>query len=58
MRLIALMASVSLVVIHWDRESAWFWVGVGLVALNVAGLLITRFGKSAASRDATSPYAG
>lgn len=58
MRLIALMASVALVVIHWDRETAWFWVGAGLVALNVAGLLITRFGKSTARRRATSDYAG
>lgn len=42
MRSIALTASVALVVIHWDRESTWFWVGVGLVALNVAGFLSTR----------------
>jgi hypothetical protein len=42
MRWIALKASMALVVIHWDRESAWFWVGAGLVAINVAGLLSTR----------------
>jgi hypothetical protein len=42
MRWIALTASMALVVIHWDRESAWFWVGAGLVAINVAGLLSTR----------------
>ena len=41
MRGIALAASVSLVVIHWDRESAWFWVGVALTALNVVGFLST-----------------
>ena len=39
MRVIALTASVALVVIHWGRESAWFWVGLGLAALNVAGFL-------------------
>lgn len=43
MRWIALTASVALVVIHWDRESAWFWVGVGLVVLNVTGFLSTRW---------------
>lgn len=43
MRWVALTASVALVVIHWDRESAWFWVGVGLVALNVTGFLSTRW---------------
>ena len=38
MRAIALAASVGLVVIHWDTRGAWFWVGVALVVLNVAGL--------------------
>ena len=38
MRWIALTASVALVVTHWDRESAWFWVGVGLVALSLPGV--------------------
>lgn len=38
MRWIALTASVALVVTHWDRQSAWFWVGVGLVALSLPGV--------------------
>ncbi len=48
MRAVALAASVGLVVIHWDTRGPWFWVGVALVALNVAGL---------AARSRTGPPA-
>lgn len=54
MRLIALTASVALVAVHWDRKGAWFWVGVGLVALNVAGILSTRW-RSATLEGRGSP---
>lgn len=39
MRAIAMAASLGLVAIHWDDRGPWFWVGVALVMLNVAGLL-------------------
>jgi hypothetical protein len=52
MRVIALAASLALVVIHWDRESAWFWVGVALTALNVVGFLSTRWRATTSDRIA------
>ena len=55
MRAIALAASVSLVVIHWDRESAWFWVGVVLVVLNVLGIL-GAWSRGAGARDVRSAH--
>lgn len=38
MRALALAASVALVVVHGDSRGTWFWVGVALVVLNVAGI--------------------
>ncbi len=46
MRVLALTASVGLVVVYWDERGAWFWLGVALVVLNLVGLLASR------SRDA------
>jgi hypothetical protein len=42
MRALALAASVSLVVVHWDDRGRWFWVGVALTVLNVLGILGAR----------------
>ena len=42
MRALAMAASVGLVVVHWDQRNGWFWVGVALVVLNVAGFLASR----------------
>lgn len=39
MRAVALMASLALVVVHLEDRGAWFWVGVGLTLLNLAGIL-------------------
>jgi hypothetical protein len=39
MRALALMASVALVLVHWDERGAWFWVGVALTVLNITGIL-------------------
>ena len=42
MRALALMASVALVVVHWQDRGVWFWVGVALTLLNLAGILAAR----------------
>ena len=42
MRALALMASLALVVVHLEDRGAWFWVGVALTLLNLAGILAAR----------------
>lgn len=56
MRALALAASVGLVVVHWDERGAWFWVGVALVVLNVAGFLASR--SSSPGGALTGPESG
>lgn len=53
MRALALAASVGLVVVYWDERGAWFWLGVVLVVLNVAGFL-----ASTSSAPGGEPFTG
>ena len=54
-RALAVLASVFLVVTHWDARTGWFWVGVVLLVLNVVGLLAARPGASRAPSTTAGP---
>lgn len=56
MRALALVASAALVITHWDERGAWFWLGVSLLVLNVAGILTTRSLAGHAEPPIASPW--
>ena len=40
MRLLAVVATGALVIIHWGDRGTWFWIGVILLVANLVGLAV------------------
>lgn len=58
MRAIALVASLALVVTHWEGQGPWFWVGAVLVLLNLAGPARAGSRAGRSPGDASDPDGG
>ncbi len=54
MRAVALVASLALVVLHWDDRGTWFWIGLVLLVANATGIVrARRSGRPSASAAPT-----